>query len=66
MSPGTFPIRRTMLPNPSPELSARIRKAFEEGTPIDRAVEAAIRDAIASNKTAQRSRRKARSKKKSA
>lgn len=58
--------RRTMLPNPSPELSARIRKAFEEGTPIDRAVEAAIRDAVAATKTARRSRIGIRSKRKSA
>lgn len=55
-----------MLPNPSPELSARILRAFEEGTPIDRAVKAAIREAIASNKTAQRSRGKNLSKMKPA
>ncbi|MFA6043810.1 MAG: hypothetical protein WC718_02395 [Phycisphaerales bacterium] len=39
---------------------------FAEVIPIKRAVQAAIRDAIASTKTAQRSRRKARPKKKSA
>ena len=58
--------RQIMLPNPSPELSERIQSAFRKGTPIDRAVKAAIREAIASNKTAQRSRGKTLSKMKPA
>lgn len=54
--------RPRLLPNPSPELSARILKAFEEGTPIDRVVKAAVREALAKNSQSsprpRRSRRK--------